>query len=1544
MSEEVTQGSKSANNSPTKVVLKDIGLNSCHALDNLFHSLTREAGLHIGTDNQLNKLVVEPSIFRRELIQKLRENPENPEHFLQSLQEHIDKELEQFHTCLLPSLSNGTTNFTYNGESLIRSLLSIDFLQPKLIDQLLEKLPEFIPDLDNENVDSPIPRLILQQLKWLEYVVEPDRLATKILEMVSITPLGIQREIITSLPEIVNDSEQKMIITELKDLMVQNHQLMVPILDALSNFSLEEDSISEIREVVVDKLESADLADLPIVVKFLLQTVTPDDVQEVIQKIRRKLDFRTIGKAQNESLNYSKRAGKAKKEQMPEALILESIKIGLQFNKFVKDAWLRAIIDLKTSMDHKIIDILVLIIMHSLSNMKKKVESLFIKKLAGGLFTNQLLEETITCHAEGLLEYFNSILSLSEVLLRTTKQQALIARSACTLYRSSFKVFEAYHRQEIVGSLVTHIGSGSPIEVNSALSVLLYLVEEDSEKMNRFSIFVKGILDYLDNLTVDQIRILFDIFSLLALQDATEDRNGTVSGGGLLSEFSIVVQKQLTSSDEKYKQIGVIGALALIRTLGSKKTIERLEIFSAAKSGKELCSQLMKAATENLDKIHQHCSRSMRCLSLAYDELAYFVSNNCFESFLVSWIQKKMTEGFEDAYLSEHSEIETLKEGNNSIEIWMHMEEMGHDSIYVNIYPLLSAPHVNSHKPRVLENRDWLICLCSMFKLMQACEKSLRGSLDDIGGLLTDGIIMFDKDADDDFGKFTQDTACNSLFIAINWFREVINTFCGDIHEEESRGKIITRLQNVGTMEKMLEEYLPKAPSFQPIGFGTSSKQISAEPRKMILERTDTAQATILKPGRVKRRSAFINRKRKQAPEQNDEVELKRSSDPGSKLLTLADLRPLMRELDWSLFAIIEYGNVKPKEQQVDDSQETDIKNTRSDPNGKNIILDSEAPKLGVNEMIYLLEDLDRKLEFKLASNNIPFFSKKLKKFENGPCFSLISRQSALEVINQIIILIPRILKQFEAIIKAMEPDDDMVLDDQKDIDNINRCSELLLKVIHRVISWPDLTSPDNENFLKNLLEQIRSPNDHNYVQHESLEEASISAFNYLEGFAGNMPNGKIAILFHQILNKIAEITPNCTSLISKSGLLARKFASCQWDDVKQLGSQSIIYLVQQDIKNSDDKLDRIEHYLKEYFVALAAGNDEILEEIPLLSKNTYPDFCKALSIELVECLSEHRFLSLKSTEETLIYFAKSVRCWKELVSVILCNQHRSILASVLRYGRGFIDLFLKNVLPFLDEHLKSHQDNIMSIFKHFQSATRHLQALCNHVKVAKNLLLSNMVPALKKSLEIVIFQVKAMLQHNGFSADSFFMGNLKHRDLEGNAVSSDIPADRDSAEEDQDHENIEETEDEEKEEYFENETEISSQHTRSKSPTPSSSKRKRSNGKSSKSFLAQYSDEDMPDIVDEEISKKMDLDEEDVSHEEEIDELINELVQEVDSDNSPKSPKDSITNESDNETAESSETKRQKSASSTKIVYAKRTGIKKNKGKRNPKQEIINN
>ena len=53
---------------------------------------------------------------------------------------------------------------------------------------------------------------------------------------------------------------------------------------------------------------------------------------------------------------------------------------------------------------HKVIDVMVLFILHSIVSLKKKVEALIRKKVIEGLLTKKLLEETILVHGASLRE------------------------------------------------------------------------------------------------------------------------------------------------------------------------------------------------------------------------------------------------------------------------------------------------------------------------------------------------------------------------------------------------------------------------------------------------------------------------------------------------------------------------------------------------------------------------------------------------------------------------------------------------------------------------------------------------------------------------------------------------------------------------------------------------------------------------------------------------------------------------------------------------------------------------------------------------------------------------------------------------------------------------------------------------------------------------------------------------------------------------------------------------------------------------------------
>lgn len=96
----------------------------------------------------------------------------------------------------------------------------------------------------------------------------------------------------------------------------------------------------------------------------------------------------------------------------------------------------------------------------------------------------------------------------------------------------------------MIGSLVTHVGSGMPSEVDHALDILATLVDTHRAQMDRFAVLIKGVLDYLEHLTVGQIRRLYSILSVLAFHDPE-------GGSSVQDEMHTLIRKQLSHVDSK---------------------------------------------------------------------------------------------------------------------------------------------------------------------------------------------------------------------------------------------------------------------------------------------------------------------------------------------------------------------------------------------------------------------------------------------------------------------------------------------------------------------------------------------------------------------------------------------------------------------------------------------------------------------------------------------------------------------------------------------------------------------------------------------------------------------------------------------------------------------------------------------------------------------------------------------------------------------------------------------------------------------------------
>ncbi|KAF9359265.1 Fanconi anemia group D2 protein [Mortierella sp. AD094] len=1249
-----------------------------------FFSICQQSGLTLGTNGAQNVLHVEPSRFQRDtarLIQRSQSDSGYIESFLESLQEHLEDPLN-LKSCLVPISVPGAKG--------------------------------------SSTKESSIPKLILQQMKWLNNIIEPAQLTSKLLEVVGMSPVSIQRDIITSLPEIVPDSEHRPVVLGLVELMENSSELMVPILDALSNLNLQSEVL----------------------------TVEPDTVGEVIETIRANLDFESINKLQKNSKQKSKLRAP---NQTPEVLILDALKSGIRFQKFVTDAWYKALVAIPKPSQHKVIDVMVIFIMHSNVSLKKKVEVLIRKKVVEGLLTRKLLEETILTHGVSLRDYAPAILSISENLLRSSTNHPIVARAASTLYTCAFQVSDSYHRQEIVGSLLTHIGSGSTVEIDASLAVLHNILKASRPALNEFSVFMKGVLDYLENLTLEQIRLLFVLLGSLAREDEISGNSGT-----LLTDLNILIRKQLSNPLEGFKKIGVMGAIAMVQAFGvqEKGSNDRGSSSQAVVSHHQAeVDPLLKISVLYLQMIRDSCQKSSVCLALTYDELATMVISGNLDSKLILWIKEEFSNQFAGTFVCAANETFSMKENRNiAMERWMNLD--GPESeLSIAVMPSLCADMSESASQGASPNPpDELVYLCSLFKLLQATEKTTgENGLDDIDGLLGCGITMFKKDYLEDVAEVYSTEICHTiaqgLLCAINWFREISNAFSYDA-SDQTMARVIVRLQQISELELMLRHVLKSVPGFRPLEAShakpkDSARGVTTTTNSISIQSTSTA----ILSQKLSRGMDIDSRPRPLFVHSNE-------------IVTFESLTPYLREFEVDVFHVLRV--IEPIKHEVLEAPDMcQVKNVQ----------------LQYPELLFLLKDLFTKISFKLPApvSHAPFGKKAQPAVVNN---TLLVRMSTKDFVYGVLKVTPFIVTKTRLMLTILYSDEEVSDQRGEPVDSsiILDCLNTSLKVILALLSWNEIKGSDQKelrlDLLKSLAVDKKAGSELLEIKNSiNLSAVAAEAFTNLSTWREMMPNFESSVVLLEVLDKLLDLVPrNQETSVKASGLATEP--------------ERLTFVLGQQIGRSNVRLQMINEYVTRVLPSFLDQDEGQSELHPLLIANTFTTYTKVLHIQLAALAGEFSEENFEDTQAALDHISGLCLCFQRLAAFVKSNDKREVLGVTLKHSKVFMEQFIKRVLPFLGIHFRGHQDTVAKIFKnHLQAATRSLQNVCSHAKASREQTLMVMVPSIKKTMESLIFEVKLMLENNDAGA-AFWLGNLKHRNLRGEEISSQLP---DISEDDQD-------------------------------------------------------------------------------------------------------------------------------------------------------------
>uniref|UniRef100_A0ABM5FKM3 Fanconi anemia group D2 protein isoform X1 n=1 Tax=Pogona vitticeps TaxID=103695 RepID=A0ABM5FKM3_9SAUR len=1354
----------------------------------VFGQLLKTAGIILKAGERQNEIAVDGAIFQKKLHQALRKHPSYPqiiEEFISGFESHIENR-DQFRNCLLPCVpaqSQETSNAIHSYcESLVKLLLGIEMLQPPVIRLLFEKLPEFF----HESVGSDglnLPRLIISQLKWLDRIVDSKDLVLTIMQMICVSPPPIQHDIITSLPEILEDAQHSEIARELSSLLKEKTELTVPILDALSSLNLDSGLLSEVRQSVMVTVAAVKMEDLPVVVKFVLRSIKAADAIEVLSDLRKKVDLDSCVSLPRIQASQSKlksqpqtslSASQANINQDCVKLLFEIIKSAVKFEKTVSEGWIKAIEDVSSASDHKVLDLIVLLIIYTTNaKSKKPIERVLRNKIRLGYMREQLLRNAFRSHSLVMRDLFPAILSLAENCVHSA-DPCVVSFGSC-LYKQAFTAFDSYCQQEIVGALVTHACGGNGVEVDLSLDMLTDLVCLHTSSLAPYSVFLKSILDYMDNLSPQQIRKLFHILSVLAFSQGHKSSH-------IQDDMHMVIRKQLSSTIPKYKRIGIIGAVTMVGSMAAKRSKENGQILERPQLSKDQCRQI----TSLLELVCSCCGQVSEALALYYDELASLIQKGNLDLQILEWMGNSVAKDFEGDFVTDLVATEDSAFLFPVKALYCLEEEESEATIAINLLPLLSQNYLCNNVDEIAAKSKEKrlvspLCLSPFFRLLRLCVSELNnGNLEDIDALLVCPLYLTNLEVGgklDSLSKQEREFLCSLLFYALNWFREVVNAFCQQ-KDPEIKGRVLARLQNITELQSLLEKHLAANPGYipPPANFDSETSEGIPVVNTAAASKKKSKGQKLSKPDSSKNNSSENSQLEENIEPNQPESEasqLDKDSpykEEGMPLVQIQSYSMYFRELDLDVFTILHSGLLTKSV--LDTEMHTKTR---------------EVIQIGPAELLFLLEDLCRKLEHVLTpgpAKRAPFLK---GKGNRNVGFSHLCQRTSQEVVGCAVELLKPLCNHMENMhnyFQALTAENHGVVDGPRvniqEYQLMSSCYQRLLQVFHLLLAWSGFSQHENHGLLKlglHVFADRLKPGERELP----LEELLSQGFQYLINFQNSVPNIYCALSLTQLLlviveKSVARLKKNEIASITKSFL-------CQsWvlpNGARQKGTQfnnALHTLFCIYMEHTDNILKVIEDISTIGIPELMESKDGYSSTYPTLTRQTFPIFFRVMMTQLENSVrSIPTGTSSDSSEvqlEKLLQWNMAVRDFHILVNLVKVFDSRPVLSVCLKYGRLFVETFLKHGMPLLDCSFKKHREDVQSLLKTLQLSTRQLHHMCGHSKIHQDTGLTSHVPLLKKSLELFVYRVKAMLALN-HCQEAFWVGVLKNRDLQGEEILS---------------------------------------------------------------------------------------------------------------------------------------------------------------------------
>ncbi|XP_073992335.1 fancd2 isoform X2 [Rhodnius prolixus] len=1124
---------------------------------NDFMLLLKDAGMILCEDGVHNILKKDQAIFVRDLTKLLKNGGENRvNRFIKYLEEYLaDKDL--FLKSLAPTKTEADCIIARGEyqECLIRLLLMVNVLQSKLAQYLLDRLAGLIlSDADQSSNEGVMwVRLILQAMRCLPYTDASITFTKTLFDIIHAVPVTmVQHEIINCIPDLIRDEQRDSVAKELMELMKWKPFLTPSILTAFGNLCLEGNSLYEVKISLVKSLRRGPLDHIPTFVKFILKAPVDGHIDEFLNGIRSEL---VICHADGPALADYMRAREVTASEVSSTLIkiFEKVKDSILQNQKLADAILKNVTKVKSHTSHKPVDMVMLLLLHSIAmcpSKKKVIVTATRGRIRHGYFKQSLISDTISALAGVLKQNFSDLRKFLSSLLQSA--DLTVSNFASFFFAECFVQMGKEHRKAIVIEIIDNVKIFTK-NARPSLDLLHELTTKHAAKMAPFLTLIMSLLDIVSDLNVFEIRQLMDTICMIAFGNSDELSEEPVS---LQNEIYMIVQKQLCCPEPPIFKSGVICSLMTIKHMVQKKenetniTPDTEELQSKEGNSTEETSGINSIVLNNnsekayalLELVTAATYSNSEAHELCYDQLSYIVlnSDNMDKAFMKK-VSIELQNSLQNNFIIAASEFSSRDdELEASIQFCIDVDL--EDPIVLNI----SDAVIKESKQKTNFSVHKLVALPGLLRVIRGLQLADLSEIDALLGCYISfpnpSVFTKFSTLDQQEQVFTMDC----LFHTCNWLREIINSFVYLI-KEGAPEKVMMRLRLLLHVQTLVASCFPLAIGYVPPkcvgvrkGLGQLKKKSSANggvsqrrPRKKKKVHTNYSGSS-------------KNDGNNSAPTQPEDSSTE-DEDASVEILTdFSYFQQYLREFDFDVCLILTQSLIMKPDPPID---------------GK------FSAELGPNELLLLLDDLNRKLIYRLKPKGILLKSRETEKVEfnnflNVPV-DLVVRNTA-KLISHITNHLQKMVEYFYNLLQENDGVYDALGMFCSGTAEIKKCTSLIFSIFDSFFSWPDLKT---DTYIKYLIKAAmklggESSNEAKSKSSITLNRALQSAINYLETISKCMVDLNSAVNLVNLINTLNSLQDDVEDKkVTDIGELCNQFLKRKWYDNKGVVLKGQIYM-----------------------------------------------------------------------------------------------------------------------------------------------------------------------------------------------------------------------------------------------------------------------------------------------------------------------------------------------------------------------------------------------